>query len=277
MIMTTATIIENRTQPSVKAEGCRLLNDGIDRQHGPLSLSHRTAQVLRLNNALDQVCRPIELIERTTPKRLFKHLRRAHAEELVNEGWIRIGVLSEYRNEERLGSVIGDKGEGQLTERCLTQGFRSEDRPPEFDFINRALFAGKCPAHVRIRGLAIEQTCHVQNCHILCLTSCHDRSKYPQYERTVRIGDVVGFLKAVMDAVHGSRPLLEGMTTLSACKYVGRTVSAVRGPDWHPVFTKPSNYSWQQEWRLWWHRPIAESDSAMTVQIRDPGRFCSLL
>ena len=46
---------------------------------------------------------------------LYKYLKKEYAEKLLNDGIFRIGTLYDFRCEESLGAVVGDRQEGKKT------------------------------------------------------------------------------------------------------------------------------------------------------------------
>ncbi|MDN7779384.1 MULTISPECIES: hypothetical protein [Burkholderia cepacia complex] len=216
------------------------------------------------------------------PNRLFKYLRREHAERLINEGSTRVGTLHDFRNEERHGVGVGDAGEGR---KLLSMH-------PEPQFVNagspmakqlEAMGAIKMGPGVTIQ-LGGESVIASEHDHhdvfVWCCStdlSTDAMANLGAANTCVEIFDVPNFFTALDAAV---RAKYEVQTLGPARVVYGSRHEEWNGEDMgtHPVFLKGPSFANQAEVRVAWS-PLTSVDKLewFIIERSDVGRFCRII
>lgn len=122
------------------------------------------------------------------PTTIYKYLKAEHLNAFFLTGKIRIGTLFDYRREEDLGSVIGDKEEG--LSKVIFEN--KSDTPFEVNFDEDSPEARHFEHYLRIKGMPgskaiinpgvrFDTTIHSPNCYIYCTSSKFDPDVMAEY------------------------------------------------------------------------------------------------
>lgn len=190
----------------------------------------------------------------TTP--WFKFLPRQYAETLVSEGTVKISRLDWFWNTEKLGSAIGDDGEGTLTIYSHDPGTHVGPNPFEAQFVKgleNATFTNN-----RFEQQFVTRDHFVFSCstsddrailHRLNAEIAAEDEGVENYNACVRIHDRHAFRRSLQDHLRLYDPVME-FVGWGDCVYIGREHPWDRPRHIGSYFMKPSRYSWQREARL---------------------------
>lgn len=192
------------------------------------------------------------------PTHLFKYLPRQYAHDMVTRGTVRVGTLYEYRNEEALGSQIGDKDEGRSMEYDYIGDRLLRSDSPESWIVKKAISLGP-GATAHVVDATFREGGESANVLVYCTAKTYDESSMRAFgcDTAVRIHDVAHFFGALNDALLATVPGL-GNGGAKSCDYRGRHLQAGASVT-HPAWLKDRRYAHQCEYRAAWEVPQAEA------------------
>lgn len=178
----------------------------------------------------------------------FKYMEAKYADELVNDGKLRIGTLLDYRRREKFGGGRLDEDEG-TSELWAAIDARSNDDIPEF--ARSIIQIGPSATKVHISGIGVVKPYLMPDAYVLCLSKRYAPAELlPDFEPADACVEIVNppeFFAALEDsmAAHGQ------FIGVHDCKYSGRRVE-YPAPALNPFVVKDPRYAHQAESRIGW-------------------------
>lgn len=203
--------------------------------------------------------------------RLYKYLKKTHAELLLNHGKLRLGTLYEYRDMDTYGTVIGDQNEGkssrfmEIRRNCWTS-----NNQPEF---TKSFFKLESGATLNISGITLVKTQESQDFYLYCITEEFNKDTLIDfdYDCCVVIEHSAQFFAAISRTIrHKAR--FDGV---HKCQYMPRLQPHDSIKEVHPAIIKDPTYQRQKEVRALW-APINSSITPRVIQCRDAAKFCTM-
>ena len=194
------------------------------------------------------------------------------------KGSIKIGTLYEYRNEEELGGVVGDKKEGvHITELHSPKGREIDltDNSPESNYFRKhVLRPDQQTSNVKIvmeAGASLIGQTNSPNYYIYCITSSYDEEVMTEFDcdRCIEIFEPDKFFKAVSKVIR-HKGVFDGVHTIS---YGNKTTDHLNPHSTHPALLKEDKYSNQAEVRAIWS-PKKEPKDSLFVNVPKAVKFC---
>jgi hypothetical protein len=203
---------------------------------------------------------------------LYKYLKKAHAEQLLNHGKLRLGTLYEYRDMDTHGAVIGDKDEGTSSRFMEVMYERwTPTTQPEF---TKSFFNLGSDATLTISGITLEKPQESPDFYLYCTTEVFDENALAEfgYDCCVLIERPQQFFNAISHTIR-YKATFDGV---HQCQYVPRRQPHQSGDGIHPAIIKDPTYQSQKEVRALW-RPIKKAGITPTViECRDAAKFCTM-
>lgn len=208
--------------------------------------------------------------------KLFKYLEPRWADQMVDQGSVRIGTLFDFRHKEAHGKERGDELEGVRV--TMTDGragtFAGEEIPA---FLKDSL---RIPEGVAIQfaeGAVLRQHASVPDMYVYC--TCHQFSEALLTRfggACVEIHQPEKFFAAITGTLaewdeYGVRRA-RGFS-LAACEYRDREQTWPRASRYNPVFRKPRRYQHQAEVRAAW-RPLARRIRPLDLTVPSITDWC---
>lgn len=193
---------------------------------------------------------------------LYKYGRRAHTQDLLKHGRLRIGTLKDYRRAEHKAGIV-DPTEGKKTvyhriNGLVTYGDGSLDSQAIDHFELLHVPAGQQMGLHNFKFIRHEEA---PDCFVYCASSRLSRETMAQFDGAdscYRIVDEVRFWTVLTEALHAASPV--GYRVAADVQYVGREEAwSNSSTGVHPAFMKEERYAPQWEVRMAWqplHRPI---------------------
>lgn len=223
-----------------------------------------------------------EHVSTPLPARLFKYMKREHADRLVNEGSTRIGTLHDFRDEESHGVGVGDAGEGKKLLSIHPEPQSVSAGSPLAKHLE-AMGAMKLGPGVTVHlgdGCAFAGNHDHHDVYVWCCStdlSAKAMADLGSANTCVEIFDVPSFFQALDAAV---RSRYEVQTLGPASVVYGSRHEEWNGVDMgtHPVFLKEARFAVQAEVRIAWS-PSTPADKLgwFIVEHSDAGRFCRIV
>ena len=209
----------------------------------------------------------------------YKYLPQKFAKLMVEEGIIKVGTLFEYKNEEELGSDIGDTNEGVITEWSNDKEIKRTQE--DLNRIERlAIRIGEGLEGVQVNNVVVQATQQSPNLYIYSVSdvfNVHIMRKLCQdydtkYDACVRINDPKSFIMAVSKLFND-----KGRYEVSAyCQYMSRT-RHYKDQSSHPALIKEPKYKYQKEIRCVWSPTTSEQISSEMIQVNEIKLLCEII
>lgn len=195
---------------------------------------------------------------------MYKYGARAHIQELLTKGRLRIGTLHDFRRSEHKAG-IADPREGQKSV------FHVMNRPVKVDdgslddlamkhyrFIN-----APSGATVEFSNVAFTRNVESPDCYVYCASSALSRETMSEFEGAdacYQIVDPVGFCSVVHEELNRITPIAD--FAIAEVEYLSREEAwTPTSSGRHPAFIKEPHFSRQAEIRCIWRpadrRPIS--------------------
>ncbi len=187
---------------------------------------------------------------------LYKYIKKEHIDLFKKNGSLKIGTLYEYRNEEDLGSVIGDDKEGvHITE--LNSPQRREidlaDNTPESQYFRKLLPPDKQDVRPKIimmpdANVATHTT--APNCYLYCVTSKYDEDLMAEFgcDKCIEIFNPEKYFQAISKVIRHRGDYLGYFDIV----YGNKTTDYSNPHTIHPCLLKDEKYRNQSEVRAIW-------------------------
>lgn len=211
--------------------------------------------------------------------KLYKYLQRQFLEEFFHRGSLKIGTLSEYRNVEAFGPVIGDRDEGTSSTEL---GFKRGDEvalggsSPEARFLRNILQTTpqQC-SNMKIVSLVdgynfVSQE-NSPELYIYCMTEAFDLEVMHQFgcDSCLEITNPASFLSAISHRIrHKAR--LDGLHPI---QYMSRKTTFTSPHQVHPALMKDNSFLAQREWRAVWV-PTKKQIRPLFIDVPRAIRYC---
>ena len=208
--------------------------------------------------------------------RFFKYMLRAHAQEMLQEGVLRIGTLLYYRASE-LGPAIGDADEGRSETVQAIEGSLDIARPENRTWVTNKLFSvGRNAKNVVLQDLSLSVPEQSADLHVYCASHRFSRRAMTEFnaDACVMVSNPHAFVTAVVGRLR--RMGIISAATLTPCDYSGRRRSETM-PRVHPAVLKDASYSYQHEIRLIMTPTAAPPLRSFFVSIPEIRPLCRLL
>lgn len=229
----------------------------------------------------------------TTPqfasRKLYKFMKREHADLLVGQGNIRIATLFSFQQTEKYGNQIGDDQEGINTTRILGDGAGNAHITEMRlgDILFKDLTINGTPQKVPVRYVQRSEPYY-----ILSFSLDNERTAMEKmgYDTCVEISDSAAFLRAASRAL-----LAQGKVSLSgpynvqcamdSCVYMDKDVTISSNPGKPVVLTqtgvpialqKRLEHEYQKEFRMVWVANTVEPEPVIVVY-PDLKRLCKII
>ena len=209
---------------------------------------------------------------------LYKYIKKEHLESFLKRGTLKIGTLYEYRNEEELGTVIGDDKEGtHITELKSPQGriIDLASNSPEAQYFKKHILRpNQQNSNVKIimeEGANLIAHTNSPNYYIFCVTSEYGKEMMKEFncDRCLEILDPEKFFKAISKVIR-HKGAYEGNFKIT---YENKTTNYLNPHKIHPVLLKDVKYSKQVEVRAVWS-PKKEPKSSLFINVPKAIKYC---
>ncbi|MCG0582139.1 hypothetical protein L6Q82_29635 [Burkholderia cenocepacia] len=255
-----------------------LLNKGQHRVH-----SRTPPQRLMLNFPPAQPA-PDERALVSPPEKVYKFMRREHAELLVGKGCTRVGTLYDFRKVENHARGVGDSEEGSKAISTIVTG-RFDSGTPQTQALNmlRGVHIGEGCSNITFTDSHIYAQVNHQDALVWCCSTENTRGAMAEIgyaDACVEIFDVQGFFSA-LDAVIRSRHANVETYGPFCVSYQDRLEG------WNqvdlglnPVFIKDrTRFEAQKEVRIAWFDPTQGEHvfQAELVEHSDCHKFCRIV
>lgn len=208
----------------------------------------------------------------------YKYLPQEIAELMVKKGSVKIGTLFDYKNEDELGTDIGDKNEGVLTE--WSNDKETKRTQSDLNRIEKLAFRIKEGLEgVQIKDCLVQATqqspdffiysvSDVFNVHIM-RKLCRDY--HTTYDACVRIIDPNAFINAVSKLFKD-----KGHYETSAyIQYMDRT-RHYKDLTPHPALIKEPKFEYQKEIRSIWS-PVITTAIPEIIEAEEIKQYCQII
>jgi hypothetical protein len=203
---------------------------------------------------------------------LFKYMKSKYAESFFTAGTLRIGTLHEYRNVEKYGPIVGDRGEGKKTIRTTLKPddvWTEESMPDHMRSVIKLV--GGARLHSSMGDFIVNE--NSQDYYLFCTTSVFSKSVMKEFEADVCIAivNVQGFFDALAATMKDRGTLLAVAKCFYGTRYVRHeTDHGVPAP-----LIKPKRYERQQEVRAIW-QPHAKSIESFNIDCKEAAVHCKI-
>jgi hypothetical protein len=208
---------------------------------------------------------------------LYKYLEPQWADQMLADGFLRVGTLFSYRQMEKLDPERGDLGEGTCTLHSDPSP-RTYNSTSELPPVLRSMSIKVGPRGLATNGAnAIVFERHSRDVFLYCVTEQFDPQLMHRFGGAcVCIHNPHKFFAELDSALRNTMP--NGMPLVKD-GVVDRCIYAERRQNWHspiPVpecFIKPRGYAHQREVRALWH-PTQPSISPVNIQCSGILPYC---
>lgn len=199
-------------------------------------------------------------------------------ESFFKNGTIKIGTLYKYREEEKLGNIIGDKNEGKnYTVLAFPQEQKRvidlSDDSAETHFIKNGIIKTG-DTHVIVEmgntGRMVKETQSI-NYYLYCFTSKYDYKMMKKFDcnACIEIIDPDLFFQAISKAIRHQGAYI-GYHKVA---YKNRETDYLNPHKIHPVLQKDVEYSNQYEMRAIW-QPKKEPKEELFIEVPEAIKYC---
>jgi len=216
----------------------------------------------------------------------YKYLPEIHAESMIHNGCIKLGMLSGYREIEEHGSAVGDPDENTRTIFSHDKGVKTS--PDQLNPVESHFFDLKGATvenfhfennrfHVHDQGEELLAYCVSKPFDLAAMNTMSAENitaGNEAYDACVEISDHVGFVREVsayMEKEHGFQYVGHG-----DCFYRDRMVhwsKAHVSPAWN---LKDDSYAYQKECRIVLRPPEGFDQDSLIVNIPEIKKYCRL-
>lgn len=195
----------------------------------------------------------------------------------MKKGHLRIGTLYDFRDEERLGSEIGDKDEGTKT--LTTDGYhlidtKNSNTIPRWleGYLDGAFKPVGDDARLQIHaqgGVRLRLT--VRDRYVFCASFEFDSAliKNGEYDTCIEIFDPKSFFYTLSKKLKYNASYL----AMGNCLYKPRIILGEQDQGQDPSFIKEDRYSYQKEFRAIWSANNS-SIEPLFIEAKLARRFC---
>jgi len=206
---------------------------------------------------------------------VYKYLTSENAKSFLEDGYIKIGTLYDYREVEKYGEQIGDRHEGTKTE------YSHDKEPKKGDELNplekKAIKVGPGFTVVNNR---VEVKSSSPDYYIYCVSDSYKESilrklneDFPDnhYDACVEITSINMLIENI------NKKLLNGKHIgFGKCHYIGRMHHYTKKAP-HPAILKEKKYKYQEEIRIFWN-PINPKELEPVILKTDNLKdYCKLM
>jgi hypothetical protein len=218
---------------------------------------------------------PALVVHGQPPDRLYKFMRKCHAEAMCGDGNVRIGTLHEYRDTERYKELTADANEGDhsYSEEVL---WGKEDQLSAHVRKGVATLFGVDGGQARVFGSVFTEFGTEPDCYIYCVSKSPSWKPVDSaYDACVEITNAKKFINALRRAVARSLNADDVWFFAKSIVYRPREASSIsvgdqRFPDlspFMPAFTKPKKYEAAREFRVAF---VSKTDPSGPILFSDP-------
>lgn len=209
---------------------------------------------------------------------LYKYIKKEHLKQFFKNGALKIGTLHEYRDEEQLGSVIGDEQEGiHKTELDATEGKEIDltgNSPEAQYFREHVLREDQQDIKVKIimeSGAKLISQKSSENYYIYCVTSEYSEDVMAEFNcnACIEISNPDKFFKEISKVIR-HKGTLKGVFEI---QYDKKTTDYLNPHKVHPVLQKEKKYSNQAEVRAIW-KPKKRPRGPLFVKVPKALKYC---
>lgn len=201
-----------------------------------------------LGSSIDEALRCQLTSRRFKYPHAFKYMEAKYANELVNEGKLRIGTLRDYRSREKFCGGRLDEDEGTSSRSVTLNASCNEDIP---DFAKFAVQFAPGVKNGRISNFRVTQPWGVDNAYVFCVSKHYAPAEllpdFAPADACVEIINPIEFYRALEDSMaeHGRS------MGIHDCNYAGRKIE-YPAPAVDPFVAKDPRYAHQAEVRVGW-------------------------
>jgi len=209
---------------------------------------------------------------------LYKYIKKEHLDLFYKNGSLKIGTLHEYRNEEDLGTVIGDNHEGlHITELNSPKGREIDlaGNTPEAEYFRKhVLRSDQQDSKVKIimeAGANLVAHTNSPNYYIYCVTSEFDKSVMKEFgcNRCIEIFNPEKYFKEISRVIR-HKAEYEGYFDIV---YGSKKTDHLNPHKIHPALMKETKYINQSEVRAIW-RPKKEPKGSLFIKAPKALKYC---
>ncbi len=205
-------------------------------------------------------------------------LGKEHLDLFLINGSLKIGTLHEYRNEEDLGTVIGDHREGLHITGLNSPNGREIDllsNAPETEYFRKhVLRQDQQNSKVKIvmeEGANLVAHTNSPNYYIYCVTSNYVKDVMAEFacDRCIEISNPAKFFKEVSRVIRHKADY-EGYFEVV---YGSKSTDHLNPHKTHPALMKETKYINQAEVRAIW-RPRKEPKGSLFIKVPKATKYC---
>jgi hypothetical protein len=194
---------------------------------------------------------------------------------------LKIGTLHEYKDEEDLGSVIGDKNEGlHITELRSPHGREIDlaKNTPEAEYFKKhVLRPDQQNSKVKLvmeAGASLVAHTNSSNYYIYCITSEYDKDVMLKFgcDRCIEIVNPGKYFKEISRVIR-HKASYKGYFNIV---YGNKTTDHLNPHKTHPALMKEAKYSNQAEVRAIW-QPKKEPKGSLFIKVPKVIKYCRKL
>ncbi len=188
---------------------------------------------------------------------LYKYINKKYLDDIFIHGRIKIGTLYEYRKEEELGLIVGDKEEGQHNttlggDEALEIDLGQNTLEAEY-FRNHVLRPDQRHSKVKIimeKGAKLIANTNSPNYYIFCMTSKYSEEVMKEFEcdACIEIFNPEHFFKIISRVIR-HKATFDGAYEIT---YGNKTTDHLNPHTVHPAILKDERYINQEEVRAIW-------------------------
>lgn len=209
-------------------------------------------------------------------KPLYKFLKSEYADNLFNNGELRIGTLYDFRNHEAYGNKRGDKDEGQKAiyenVNTLVESAENNTLSP---FVKQVFSIKQGVTNIRIENITVSQPLNSADCYIYCMSYEFNENLYEEFQADVciEIKSPYKFIGAISKCFKNS-----DFIKLSKIIYTQRNQPYGQHDEYHAATIKSENYKPQKEVRSIWVPRYKNSIEPLLVKIQPRliRRYCRI-
>ena len=210
---------------------------------------------------------------------LYKYIKREHLVSFFKNGLLKIGTLYEYRDEEELGSTIGDEDEGVIITTLNLPETGVVDlgkNTPETDYFKKHfnLHPQMYEKHIKLHmgpGVKFNATSESQDYYIYCASALYDKAVMEDFEcdSCIEILDTRKFFREITKKLK-FKAEYEGLYNID---YDSITKSYKTPHTTHPALLKDLEYQNQVEVRALW-QPKTKPKGSLYINVPKARKFC---
>lgn len=216
----------------------------------------------------------------------YKYLPKIHAESMVEDGCVKLGILSGYQDVEAHGEAVGDPDENTRTIYSHDEHVKTDPKqlnPLErqfFDFGNAEI------ENFHFSNNRIEIKNHDNDLLAYCtsrpfninamrkMSEENIKAGNDAYDACVEITDHIGFMQALCDFLENEHGII--YKGHGDCFYRERLIHWTQAHNTAAWNIKDKKYSYQKECRIVFTPPSSFSEKSLIVNVPEIKKFCRL-